>query len=77
MLKKLYIRYKIWKLESEIDSIYNDIMYYKVYLISNNTKFFDGKLNINDRFNEYCKLKLARREELKIKINHLKEKLKA
>ena len=77
MLKKLFIRFKIWRLYREIRNIKLDIDIYYVNLNSRNLRFFSGKLNIDEKFNEYLKIQ---KEEIKRLVRHieiLKNKLKS
>ena len=68
MLRKLHIKYKIWRTKSRIENIVSDLIYYKYSLILENAKCFN-KINIQEMFNEYAKDQI-------IKIRNLKEKLK-
>lgn len=77
MLKKLFIRFRIWRLKKEIQNIKLEIDIYYVNLNSRNLRFFSGKLNIDEKFNEYLKIQ---KEEVKRLVRHielLKNKLKS
>lgn len=77
MLKKLFIRFRIWRLNREVRNIKLEIDIYYVNLNSRNLRFFSGKLNIDEKFNEYLKIQ---KEEVKRLVRHielLKNKLKS
>jgi hypothetical protein len=77
MLKKLFIRFRIWRLHREIRNIKLEIDIYYLNLSSRNLRFFSGKLNIDEKFNEYLKIQ---KEEVKRLVRHielLKNKLKS
>jgi hypothetical protein len=77
MLKKLFIRFKIWRLYREIRNIKLEIDIYYVNLNSRNLRFFSGKLNIDEKFNEYLKIQKEEVKRLSRHIEILKNKLKS
>jgi Trm5-related predicted tRNA methylase len=77
MLKKLFIRFRIWRLYREIRNIKLDIDIYYVNLNSRNLRFFSGKLNIDEKFNEYLKIQKEEVKRLARHIEILKNKLKS
>jgi hypothetical protein len=77
MLKKLFIRFRIWRLYREIRNIKLEIDIYYVNLNSRNLRFFSGKLNIDEKFNEYLKIQKEEVKRLSRHIEILKNKLKS
>ena len=77
MLKKLFIRFRIWRLYREIRNIKLEIDIYYVNLNSRNLRFFSGKLNIGEKFNEYLKIQKEEVKRLSRHIEILKNKLKS
>jgi hypothetical protein len=77
MLKKLFIRFRIWRLYREIRNIKLEIDIYYVNLNSRNLRFFSGKLNIDEKFNEYLKIQKEEVKRLARHIEILKNKLKS
>ena len=77
MLKKLFIRFRIWRLYREIRNIKLEIDIYYVNLNSRNLRFFSGKLNIDEKFNEYLKIQKEEVKRLYRHIEILRSKLKS
>lgn len=77
MLKKLFIRFRIWRLNREIRNIKLEIDIYYVNLNSRNLRFFSGKLNIDEKFNEYLKIQKEEIKRMIRQIEILKSKLKS
>lgn len=77
MLKKLFIRFRIWRLYREIRNIKLEIDIYYVNLNSRNLRFFSGKLNIDEKFNEYLKIQKEEVKRLARHIEILRSKLKS
>ena len=73
MFKRLYIRWKIWRLESKINSIYSDIVTYKVFVATMNVKYYNGKLDVEDMYNNY----IGKQIDRIISIRDIIEKLKS
>ena len=47
--RRLYIKWKIWRIQSQIDDIPSQLNYYWVSLLTMNIRHCDGKLDI-DKF---------------------------
>lgn len=77
MLKKLFIRFRIWRLHREIRNIKLDIDIYYLNLNSRNIRFFSGKLNIDEKFKEYLKIQKEEVKRLSKQIELLRNKLKS
>jgi len=77
MLKKLFIRFRIWRLTREIRNIRLEMDIYYVNLNSRNLRFFSGKLNIDEKFNDYLKIQREEIKRLIRQIELLKNKLKS
>ena len=77
MLKKLFIRFRIWRLTREIRNIKLEMDIHYVNLNSRNLRFFSGKLNIDEKFNDYLKIQREEIKRLIRQIELLKNKLKS
>jgi len=77
MLKKLFIRFRIWRLTREIRNIRLEMDIYYINLSSRNLRFFSGKLNIDEKFNDYLKIQREEIKRLIRQIELLKNKLKS
>lgn len=76
MFKRLYIRWKIWRLESRINSIYSDIVTYKVFVATMNVKYYNGKLDVEEMYNTYVGKQIDRVILMRDKVEKLKSDLK-
>ena len=75
MLRRLYIKFKIWNLKRELESLSSDLDFYWINLSARNIRYYDSKMDVESMYKEFLKHQQIRRKELKEKIEILKKML--
>ena len=53
--RRLYIKWKIWRIQSEIDGIPTQLNFYWINLNTLNIRYYEGKLDVQDLYRLFIK----------------------
>ena len=75
MFRRLYIKYKIWRLQSQVNYILSETKYYWVSLMSMSIRHYDNKMDVEKIFNDFVKQQIIKKKSLLQEIEKLKKSL--
>ncbi len=74
--RRLYIRYKIWSVQSKIKNISSEIDFYLINLVTLNIKYLDGKADIEKIYSNFLNIQKQKKRSLLQELENLKIILK-
>ena len=73
--RRLYIKWKIWRIQSEIDGIPTQLNFYWINLNTLNIRYYEGKLDVQDLYRLFIKQQIERKKKLQEEVENLKNTL--
>jgi hypothetical protein len=75
MFRRWYIKFKIWNLQKELESLSSEVDFFWINLAIRNIRYYESKLDIDSMYKDFIKQQKERAKEVKKKIEILKKSL--
>jgi hypothetical protein len=73
MFRRWYIKFKIWNLKRELESLSSDVDFYWINLAARNIRYYEKKLDLESLYKDFVKQQKKRRIDIKEKIEILQK----
>ncbi len=73
MFRRWYIKFKIWNLKKDLESLSSEVDFYWINLAARNIRYFENKLDLESLYKDFVKQQNKRRKEIKEKIEILQK----
>ena len=71
--RRLYIKWKIWRIQSQIDDIPSQLNYYWISLLTMNIRHCEGKLDIDKFYGIFYKEQIDKKKRLQKELENCKK----